>query len=63
VKNLKNRKTIVIIVYIAILVLSFAWMMGLFSGDGQELTYSEIVSLFYAKQPAINLSSKNQSTF
>ncbi len=48
--NLKNRKTIVIIVYIAVLVLAFSWMMGLFSLGGQDLTYSEIVSLINAKQ-------------
>lgn len=47
---MKNRRTIVIIAYIAILVLAFSWMMGLFSLDGQDLTYSEIISLFNAKQ-------------
>jgi len=47
---LKNRKTVVLIIYIAVLVLAFSWMLGLFSSDGQELPYSEIVSLFQAKQ-------------
>ncbi len=47
---MKNRKTFVLIVYIAVLVLAFSWMMGLFSFDGQELTYSEIVTLFQNQQ-------------
>ena len=47
---MKNRKTIALIIYIAILVLAFSWMMGLFSLDGQDLTYSEIVTLFQNQQ-------------
>ena len=47
---MKNRKTVAIIIYIAILVLAFSWMMGLFSFGGQELTYSQIVSLFQNQQ-------------
>lgn len=47
---MKNRKTIVVIVYVAILLLAFSWLMGLFSGNAQELTYSEIVSLLQAGQ-------------
>ena len=47
---MKNRKTIVLVIYIAILVLAFAWMMGLFTLGEPSLTYSEIVSLFQNKQ-------------
>ena len=47
---MKNRKTIVLIAYVAVLLLAFSWMMGLFSGKAQELTYSEIVSLLQAGQ-------------
>ena len=47
---MKNRKTIALIIYIAILVLAFSWMMGLFSLGGQDLTYSEIVTLFQNQQ-------------
>lgn len=47
---MKNRKTIALIIYVAILVLAFSWMMGLFSLGGQDLTYSEIVTLFKNQQ-------------
>ena len=47
---MKNRKTLVLVIYIAILVLAFAWMMGLFSLGEPTLTYSEIVRLFQNKQ-------------
>ncbi len=47
---MKKRKTLVLIIYIAVLVLAFSWMMGLFSLGGTNLTYSEIVTLFQNKQ-------------
>ena len=48
--NLKKRKSIVLIVYIAVLIFAFAWMMGIFSFDSDELTYSQVVSLFNEEQ-------------
>ncbi len=43
---MKKRKIIVICIYTAILVLAFSWMFGLFDLGGNDLTYSEIVTLF-----------------
>ena len=47
---MKKRKSFALIIYVLILVLAFSWMMGLFSFDRDELTYSEIVSLFDKQQ-------------
>ena len=47
---MNKRKTITLIVYVAVLILLFGWMLGLF-GDGTDgLAYSEIVSLFQQEQ-------------
>ena len=47
---MKKRKTFALLIYIAILVLAFSWMMGLFSAGKPSLTYSQIVTLFQNKQ-------------
>ena len=47
---MNKRKVITVIIYAAVLILVFSWMLGLF-GDGTDgLAYSEIVSLFQNKQ-------------
>ena len=47
---MKNRKTISIIIYVAILVLAFSWMLGLFDGRNDNISYSQIVNLFQQEQ-------------
>ena len=42
---MKNRKTITIIIYVAILALAFSWMLGLFDTGKDDLPYSQLVSL------------------
>ena len=47
---MNKRKTITLIVYAAVLILLFGWMLGLF-GDGTDgLVYSEVVELFQKEQ-------------
>ena len=45
-----KRKTITIILYVAVLLLLFSWMLGLFGGGTDALTYSEVVNLFQNQQ-------------
>ena len=47
---MKKRSFLPLIIYVVILVLAFSWFMGLFDGAGDELTYSQIKSLFEEKQ-------------
>ncbi len=47
---MKNRKTITIVIYIAILALAFSWMWGLFGGRKDNISYSQIVELFRQEQ-------------
>ena len=47
---MKNRKKFSIILYVAILALAFSWMLGLFGGKTDDISYSRIVALFEAKQ-------------
>ena len=47
---MKNRKKFSIILYVAILALAFSWMLGLFGGKTDDVSYSRIVALFEAKQ-------------
>jgi len=47
---LKNRKLISLFIYIAVLVLAFSWMLGLFGTNDDGLAYSQVVSLFQQKQ-------------
>ena len=43
---MKKRKIVVILVYIAVLVLAFSWMFGLFGSANSGLTYSQVVDQF-----------------
>ena len=47
---MKKRRLISLIIYAAVLILAFSWMLGLFDGNGGDLTYSQIVTLFREKQ-------------
>ena len=47
---MKKRKTLALVIYIAVLVLGFSWMMGLFGTGEDDLQYSQIVELFKAEQ-------------
>ena len=47
---MKNRKTITIVIYVAILVLVFSWMLGLFGKRNDDVSYSQIVELFRQEQ-------------
>jgi len=47
---LKKSRVFTIIIYIAVLVLAFSWMLGLFNGNGEDLTYSQVVKLFTNEQ-------------
>ena len=47
---MKKRKSFSIIIYIAVLVIAFSWIMALFGGMGDDLSYSQIVSLFKDEQ-------------
>ena len=47
---MKKRRILPILIYIAVLVLAFSWMLGLFDGSGEELSYSQVVKLFEAQQ-------------
>ena len=45
-----KRKTFTLLIYVAVLILLFSWMLGLF-GDGTDgLAYSEIIDLFRQEQ-------------
>ena len=47
---MNKRRIITLVVYAAVLILLFSWMLGLF-GDGTDgLTYSEVVTLFRQEQ-------------
>ena len=43
---MKKRKSFALLIYVVILILAFSWMMGLFSFGANELTYSQILTLF-----------------
>ncbi len=47
---MKKRKLVSIIIYAVVLLLMFSWMLGLFGSGTDELTYSEIVTLFQQEQ-------------
>ena len=47
---MKNRKLITVILYVAILALVFAWMLGMFGTGKGNLAYSQIVELFNTEQ-------------
>jgi len=47
---LKNRKILVILIYVLVLGVLFSWMMGIFTPRDDKLQYSQIVSLFQKEQ-------------
>ena len=47
---MKNRRIITLIIYLAVLVLAFSWMLGLFGGKTNDVSYSQIVELFRQEQ-------------
>ena len=47
---MKNRKFISTILYVVMMILLFAWTMGLFNENGDKIPYSEVVSLFRSEQ-------------
>ena len=47
---MKKRRIITFIIYAAVLLVAFSWMMGFFGGDSDKLTYSDIVGLFERQQ-------------
>ena len=47
---MKKRKTISIILYVLVLALAFSWMLGLFDGRNDNISYSQIVELFRREQ-------------
>ena len=47
---MKNRKILVILIYVLVLGVLFSWMMGIFTPRDDKLQYSQIVSLFQKEQ-------------
>ena len=47
---MKKGRVISVVIYIAILVLAFSWMLGLFDGNGEDLSYSQVIKLFKNEQ-------------
>ncbi len=47
---MKNRKVFTIVLYVAILAVAFSWMLGLFSGKGDNVPYSQVIALFQQGQ-------------
>ncbi len=47
---MKNRKIITTVIYIVVLVLAFSWMLGLFGGNRNSLSYSQVVTMFRQEQ-------------
>ncbi len=47
---MKKRSIIPVLLYIVVLVLLFSWMTGGFSGATDDLSYSQIVQLFWQEQ-------------
>ncbi len=47
---MKKRNTISIILYLAVIVLLFSWVLGMFGNLGSSLTYSQVIDLFKAEQ-------------
>ena len=47
---MKKSKVITIIIYIAVLVLAFSLMLNLFGGSGEDLSYSQVISMFRKEQ-------------
>ena len=47
---MKKTKILPILIYVAIMVLLFAWVLGLFDSGSGEIPYSDIVALFQKEQ-------------
>ena len=47
---MKNRRTIPLILYLALLVLIFTWAGGLFDQSQDQIPYSEVLKLFRQEQ-------------
>ena len=43
---MKKNRLFSVILYVVVLVVAFSWMLGLFGGSGNDLTYSQVVTLF-----------------
>lgn len=47
---MNKRRIITTVIYIAVLVAAFSLMLGLFGGNGNDLTYSQVVQMFRNEQ-------------
>ena len=47
---MKNRRVLTLVIYLAVLTLAFSWMTGIFGGQDDGLTYSQVVELFQQEQ-------------
>ena len=47
---MKKRSIVTVLIYLGILALLFSWMLGVFGGSADDLTYSQIVKLFETEQ-------------
>jgi len=47
---LKKNKILTVVIYVAVLVLVFGWMFGLFGGNADDITYAQLVTLFQNEQ-------------
>ena len=47
---MKKRSAISVIIYLAVLALAFAWVLGLFSADGGDISYAQMKELFQKEQ-------------
>ena len=47
---MKNRKVITVILYVVVLALAFSWMLGLFGTKGDNIPYSQVITLFQQEQ-------------
>ena len=47
---MKNRKSISLIIYLVVLAVAFTWISGIFSQTGNNIPYSQVVSLFHQEQ-------------
>ncbi len=43
---MRKNRLFTIVLYVVVLVVAFSWMLGLFGGNGDDLTYSQVISLF-----------------
>ena len=43
---MRKNRLFTVVLYVVILVVAFSWMLGLFGGSGDDLTYSQVISQF-----------------